>query len=162
MKKIISVFALLALIFSLSACKNNESKNLKENDDIITEQVENENESTLSKEFLYYVDNFDAYGVVRTVRLVEVPSTGYSWQYKIEDENIAVVEDDEYVENEAPEGMVGVGGMHTYRLAGVSEGETKITFKYFRSWEGETTAIKEVSFDLKVNKNNQILIVEKE
>lgn len=157
MKKFMSVFLVLVLAFSLVACQNNDKE--LEKDNIVEEK--NENENNEPKEILYLADNFASYAINHVIRLQEMPSSGYSWQYKIDDESVAVIEEDEFVQNEAPEGMTGVGGLHSFKVVGVSQGETKITFKYLRSWEDESTAIKELTFDLKVNENNEISIVEK-
>lgn len=159
MNKILSILAVLALMFSLVACGNTRKDDDThgqieiENRDNVNNEIENEVENDF-----YSVETYDTYAIYQFIRLEENPTTGYSWQYKIDDESIAVVEEDEYVQDEAPDGMTGVGGVHTYRLAGISSGETKITFKYFRPWQDESTAVKEVTFELKVNENNEILV----
>lgn len=165
MKKLLSVLAILALVFSLVACGNNknDTKNNTENNEVTNKQDVIENvENPIKEEKFYSVDEVNNYSMFQFVRLVENPTTGYQWQYVIGDEKIAVVESDEYVPNQSEEGWVGVGGEHTYRLSGISMGETTITFKYIRPWDIEQTAAEEVTFKLKVNDKNEILIISEE
>lgn len=163
MKKILSILAILVLAFSLVACDNNESDiiNNKEpnNQDVI--EIENA-ERPVEEEIFYSVDEINNYAMLQFIRLEENPTTGYQWQYTVADKNVAVVEDDEYVQKQAPQGWTGVGGEHTYRLSGISAGETTITFKYVRPWETDKEPAKEITFSLKVNENNEILIVGEE
>lgn len=90
------------------------------------------------------------------ITLDENPTTGYTWTYKIEDENVAKFVSDEYV---APKGdKAGEGGTHTYEFAGVKKGETTITFTLKRSWE-ENEAAQTKNVTVSVDDDN--VIVEK-
>ena len=74
-----------------------------------------------------------------TVSLAGNATTGYSWKAtEFDAEKLAVVALT-YVQDEAEEGMTGVGG--TYRfyiqpLAGVTGGEYDVVFHYLQDWEG--------------------------
>lgn len=164
MKKVLSLLAIFAVMFLLVACDNNkndiENNELPNNQDIV-ENGENFVENGEEEKF-YSVDEVNNYAIFQFIRLEENPTTGYGWQYTVADENIAVVEDDEYVQNQVPEGWTGVGGEHTYRLSGISSGETTITFKYVRPWETDKAPEKEITFNLKVNENNEVLVVGEE
>lgn len=163
MKKILSILAILVLTFSLVACDNNESDIINNKEPNNQDVIEIENLEKLAEEEKFYsVDEVNNYSIFQFIRLEENPTTGYGWQYTVADENIAVVEDDEYVQNQAPEGWTGVGGEHTYRLSGISAGETTITFKYVRPWETDKEPAKEITFNLKVNENNEVLVVGEE
>lgn len=161
MKKFLSILAILIISFSLVACGN--SKNEVKNNEVPNNQGAIENgEKTAKEENFYSVDEVNNYAIFQFIRLEENPTTGYSWQYTVADDNIAVVEDDEYVENQTPEGWTGAGGEHTYRVSGISAGETTITFKYARPWEIDKAPEKEITFNLKVNENNEVLVVGEE
>ena len=158
MKKTIMILSILILTFLLTACSEemNEEPNNRE-------KVENIQENKTDTVDTYYeVEEMNTYSIFQFIRLKENPTTGYSWQYKVADETVAVVEDDEYVQMQVEEGIVGAGGVHTYRLSGISVGETTITFKYMRPWEGEESAVKTVTFKLVVNDNKEISVTKVE
>ncbi len=74
-------------------------------------------------------------GKTVAVNLEENPSTGYSWQTETQQECIVKLNDAGYQQNEAPEGMVGVPGVHTYEITGESNGVCLIEFKKFAPGE---------------------------
>lgn len=89
-----------------------------------------------------------------SVSVSENASTGYKWQYKIADEKIAVLSEDEYIYT-APAGMVGAAGTRIYTFKGVSEGSTYITLKYVREWE--PVPARTIVIKLTVNANKTLL-----
>ena len=83
-------------------------------------------------------------GKILTVRLAANPTTGYDWEFTIDDESIAELVTCEYVPDEAADDMVGVGGTFVASfMATIGEGDTvnpgvaMIAFNYKRSWEEE-------------------------
>lgn len=69
------------------------------------------------------------------ITLEENPTTGFTWHYTVKNSEALEVVTDEYTENEHDEGMVGVGGVHTYQIKPLEEGTATIKFEYYRDWE---------------------------
>ena len=61
------------------------------------------------------------------------PTTGFVWTAKVEDPGIAELDEKYFADGEL--GTVGAGGVQWYRIRGVSEGVTSVTFSYARPWE---------------------------
>ena len=61
------------------------------------------------------------------------PTTGYDWQYKVENPKLLEVEQKEMVTEK--DDVAGAGGVREYILKGIDDGKTSITFFYARSWE---------------------------
>ena len=64
-----------------------------------------------------------------TVELEANATTGYQWAFKTSKDGIVELKG-EYVQNDNPEGFVGVGGTQKYAVTGLAEGEVTITFEY--------------------------------
>ncbi len=79
--------------------------------------------------------NAEAANLVSVV-LESNPTTGCSWRSEIADEEIALLEGDRYVQDEAEPGMTGVGGVQTLTFKILKEGKTEITLVYGRHWKG--------------------------
>ena len=60
------------------------------------------------------------------------PTTGYQWQLLTKSDSFTATSD--YKQNEAPEGMVGVGGFFKFELSFLADGDYKLEFSYLRSW----------------------------
>ena len=71
-----------------------------------------------------------------TITLLENPTTGFSWTLANSDESILTVTDNGYVALPNPDKADGMGGTHTWVIAGKAEGEATITLTYSQSWEG--------------------------
>ena len=66
------------------------------------------------------------------------PTTGYQWVFDEEMTNGAFTVTKDYVQNDAPPMMVGVGGMYYFTIeAGPTEAHGTISLGYKRSWEAE-------------------------
>lgn len=91
-----------------------------------------------------------------TITLEENPTTGYVWTLKVGTENIVALESDEYIATQTSENIVGSGGNHIWNFKGVSPGETVLTFKYYRPWEKEDTAIETRIFTVIVSEEGDI------
>jgi len=78
-------------------------------------------------------------GEIITHELEGNPTTGYSWQYKVE--NPEIVKITEEIVNENKDGMVGTPSKFKYKIEGVKAGSTQILFTYQRSWEKDVASI---------------------
>ena len=87
-------------------------------------------------------------GEISTVTLKGNPTTGYSWQYTIEDSSIIKLDKESSVPDSA---AMGAGSTFTWDFKALKAGETKIIFKYYRPWEGEATAEQTIEYTIKVN-----------
>ena len=70
------------------------------------------------------------------VALSENPTTGYMWNVT-NSSGLAII-NDSYVMDAAPEGMVGVGGVHEWILQAVEVGNQTFSGVYMRSFETPT------------------------
>jgi len=77
-------------------------------------------------------------GSTFTVTLEENASTGYSWQYQILGEGISEI-GKKVLADES--GKVGAPSKVTWTFQAVDGGNSTIVFRYFRSWEGEKSAV---------------------
>lgn len=82
------------------------------------------------------------------INLDENLTTGYSWNYKIKDEDIVKLVKDQYLEPSNK--LVGASGTHKFIFIGEKKGETTITYKYFRIWEGEESSIEVKEYKVKI------------
>lgn len=81
-------------------------------------------------------DNILNIGQMGRVILNGNPTTGYTWHYKIENEDkLKEVESAEVGWSIA----IGSGSTFTWDFEAVKAGKAKITFKYYRDWEGEAS-----------------------
>lgn len=82
-----------------------------------------------------------AAGEAVAVQLPENPTTGYSWEFFTEPENQDVIGDikEEYTQDKAESGMVGVGGTKTYSFTAKQSGNVTIKGYYYRPWENKDT-----------------------
>lgn len=92
--------------------------------------------------------------------LKENPSTGYSWNYTISNGKVVELIEDEFIQGAANGEVVGAGGTHRWSFRGVLEGEVRLEFRYYRSWEGEGSSIEERSYLIKVGQNKEIISFE--
>ena len=87
---------------------------------------------------------------IAAVILAGNPTTGYDWHYKIGDESIIKLNNETSIADSNLEGLVGAGETHEWFFTGLKAGETTITFKYYRSWEGEGSATKTIVYKVEV------------
>lgn len=72
------------------------------------------------------------------------PTTGYTWQVYIEDEEIVKLAGNEYDPDDAQ--ADGSGGLTTLTFKALEKGETKVKIEYARDWEGgEVDKTKEIT-----------------
>lgn len=86
-------------------------------------------------------------GETFSLKLMENPSTGYSWQLKLSP-GLSVLSDN-YTQDPAPEGMVGVAGTRLWEIKVVAPGSQRINAIYKRCWENTTGT--EDTFTLNIN-----------
>lgn len=74
-----------------------------------------------------------------TIPLAENASTGYFWTAFVKAGSSVVVDEDagNYVEDDHPAGLVGVGGVRTFVLRAVEAGDSLIHFVYSRGHEAD-------------------------
>ena len=77
-----------------------------------------------------------------TVTLAENPTTGFSWQYEIQDKSAVKLVDDLYVPSNTDKRIVGADGMHSFTFACLKDCETSVLMTYKRPWKGGETAEK--------------------
>ena len=75
-------------------------------------------------------------GKIAAIRLYGNPTTGFQWELKSIDREIAEpVGEIAYSPNTTKPGLVGVGGLFSLKVRGVKPGETEAVLVYRRSWE---------------------------
>ncbi len=74
-------------------------------------------------------------GEIFTLKLDENLTTGYQWSYVINDENVIVLSEDEYVQESTDENIAGAGGQRQLTFEAKSKGNTVISMVYEQSWE---------------------------
>ncbi len=79
-------------------------------------------------------------GDLFSVSLKGNPTTGYTWHYTLENKDIASVTSEEIVPDSD---LIGAGSTFTWTLKALKPGVTRITFKYYRDWEGESSVTAE-------------------
>ena len=77
-----------------------------------------------------------------SITLDSNPTTGFSWQYEIQDKSAVKLVDDEYVPSNTDKKITGAGGMHSFTFACLKDCETSVIMTYKRPWKGGETAEK--------------------
>ena len=62
------------------------------------------------------------------------PTTGYTWQVYVDDEEILEYLGEDYVVDDP--NADGSGGVSTLKFKALEKGETKVTLEYAQDWEG--------------------------
>jgi inhibitor of cysteine peptidase len=85
------------------------------------------------------------------VALIANPSTGYSWKWiKNKNKNLVDSISSNFIQDDAAEGMVGVGGKEIWKFKGKQHGINTLTFEYCRSWNPNSTVqIKKIVVKIK-------------
>lgn len=99
---------------------------------------------------------------VLTVSLPANPSTGYFWDFRISDPEVFELITMEYIQDDAPAGLVGAGGTWVASFKGTFQkaGSTALTLNYVAP--DQTTIAETHIFDLYIAQNNQIMIISAE
>ena len=85
------------------------------------------------------------------------PTTGYTWEVEA-DENTVDVKS-EYVQDENEGNLAGVGGTYNFTVTGKEAGNTKVVFKYLRTWEGEKSVLKTVEYTFNISENKGVTVI---
>ncbi len=85
-------------------------------------------------------------GKTVVVQLEENPSTGYSWKTETQQECTVKLTDAGHKQNEAPEGIVGVGGIRTYEVKGENNGVCLVEFRNIPPGSNEPAEKKAIYF----------------
>ena len=86
-----------------------------------------------------------------TVELDGNPTTGYNWTCTITPDGIVNETSNNYVQNDNPNGMVGVGGKFVFDFESVAAGEATLTFDYLRPWEDGVPPVNTVVYKATVD-----------
>ena len=62
-------------------------------------------------------------------------TTGYEWNYSMDQEGIVEEVSAEYVQDPADKDIDGAGGTYIYEFSGLKEGDVTLTFEYAQPWE---------------------------
>ncbi len=85
------------------------------------------------------------------VQLKENISTGYSWHYTISPpEVVKCIEIIHINQNQPPFHRVGASSECLWQFQGTATGKSEIEFKYYRSWEGEKSAVERHIYDVTI------------
>lgn len=79
------------------------------------------------------------------------PTTGYIWHYSIENSDIVKLDFENYVRDS---NIVGAGNTYTWNFKALKTGDTKIIYKYYRDWEGESSTTAENIIEYLICVNN--------
>ncbi|MGN0144457.1 MAG: protease inhibitor I42 family protein [Clostridium sp.] len=113
-----------------------------------------------SKESASTVENsVQAKDKTASVELEGNPTTGYTWEYEIENTSIADLAGKNYASSDSTGELCGAGGTYTWYFAGLKEGKTEVTFKYLRPWETEVLESK--TYVINVDSDLNVTITEK-
>lgn len=85
------------------------------------------------------------------------PSTGYTWNYTIEDDSVISIEEGEYISSTTDENIVGAPGRQKFIVHGLKEGSTTVIFKYRQTWDEESTT-DEITYSFYVDSENNVIL----
>jgi inhibitor of cysteine peptidase len=81
-------------------------------------------------------------GAIGQVVLKGNPTTGYSWHFEVSGDGVLALVSECYSDS-SQNVLVGGGGRYIWNFKALKAGEAAITFKYYRAWEGESSATAE-------------------
>ena len=148
MKKMIALVLMLAAAFSLASCGTAAPQPTAAPTAAPAEDTSG----------AWYEPPHDGY--VLTVRLPSNPTTGYDWSYEFSVDGVIELLTQEYVQDDAPADMAGVGGTWaaSFISSGSKFGNVTLTLKYSRGWE-DTEPGTVHTLDLFVNESGEITIL---
>ncbi|HSL94111.1 MAG TPA: protease inhibitor I42 family protein [Bacillota bacterium] len=82
------------------------------------------------------------------IQLPENMTTGYSWHYTLDGEDVLVCARDEHVASTST--AVGAAGQRELEFKAVGKGSVTITVQYYRTWEGVQSAIDSKTYKVTV------------
>ena len=88
-------------------------------------------------------------GQIGTLELLGNPTTGYAWQCESSDPSVLVPVGSTYTASPS-DGRVGTGGTYRFDFKALKAGDATITCRYYRSWEGQETALRTATYRVTV------------
>ncbi len=85
---------------------------------------------------------------IGTVKLKGNATTGYTWNYTISDQDVIELDSKSFESQDL--NLVGSPRNYIWNFKPIKTGTTKITFKYYRPWEGPQTAGDTKEFNISV------------
>jgi len=85
-----------------------------------------------------------------TIALGSNISTGYSWQFALEEKALTLVEKTYKEQDNTGKQIVGAAGTEYFKFKSLSKGETKVTFTYRRPWEQPSAQDQTLVFTINV------------
>ncbi len=82
------------------------------------------------------------------IQLPENLTTGYSWHYTLDREDVLICSRDEHASPTST--LAGATGQRELEFRAVGKGTVNITVQYYRSWEGAQSAIESVTYKVTV------------
>ena len=86
-----------------------------------------------------------------TIRLMENPTTGYSWTVAVEPQGMLTAVRDAYEADETSDATLGAGGVHTWVFQGEIPGTATLTFRYMRASDADATPESELKLTYVIN-----------
>lgn len=84
------------------------------------------------------------------------PTTGYTWTYEIENEDIIKIEEQIFYQGD--ERIAGAPSLFVYTISSLKPGTTEVKFEYSRSWE-TGSAIETLVYKISVDKKGKIEVL---
>ncbi|HCL57508.1 MAG TPA: hypothetical protein DHW82_10935 [Spirochaetia bacterium] len=156
MKKALSLFCFLIISLVFASCSEEQSKPdsyaaSKNPSAIVQYDNYRKTGSLLSAD----KENKFAAGSLLIVDLDLNASTGFKWFYKISDPAVIALEEEKIfdLEKDKPENIqkVGYPVKALWKFKALTKGEAVISFKYYRDWEGEKSAVDVKEFKIKID-----------
>jgi len=94
-------------------------------------------------------------GKILTVVLKENPTTPYVWEFTIEGNSLKAL-DDNYVQDLGGQMRDGVGGTHTFRFEGVSEGTVVLNMNHLSRNPEEINPLETIVIEVQVSSDGTI------
>ncbi len=121
-RNIIYLFCITLILACLTGCQENNVQT-EETTALTPETVQEGNEEVrIEKD-------------VVSITLNENATTGFTWSYVCEPEDMMAFDGEEYIQAETDEKLVGAGCLHMFVFKAQKAGEVSLTFNYARSWE---------------------------
>ena len=92
------------------------------------------------------------------IQLIENPTTGYHWVMDMQPKGVLQVIADAYEPDAAEDGMVGSGGVHTWVLRGMEDGEARLVLRYKGPGDGDTVSAAVVVLSYIVDSSLQVTL----
>jgi inhibitor of cysteine peptidase len=82
------------------------------------------------------------------INLISNPTTGYSWSYVLSKGSLLSLLSESYQASQKKDGVVGAGGMSTWKFKAKDEGSLMMTFRYARPWERGVAPIRKIRWQI--------------